>query len=131
MISGILDIGGKRFVVLPEPDYAKLVGRQREELPSLPGPNRDGTVDALPYSRASIARDIIRDRTALGLTQAELARRAGIRPETLNRIEKLKTASATRILERIDRALRAAEHSGVRGRSAQAGSSKSSATAPH
>jgi transcriptional regulator with XRE-family HTH domain len=62
-------------------------------------------VDALAYSRASIARDIVRERKRLGLSQAELARRAGIRPETLNRIEKLKTSPATRILEQIDKAL--------------------------
>jgi len=84
-------------------------------LPPLPGPNSDGTVDALPFSRASIARDIIRDRTALGLTQAQLARRAGIRTETLNRIENLKTAPTTRVLERIDLALRAARRPVQRG----------------
>ena len=60
-------------------------------------------------SRASIARDIIRDRQRLGLTQADLAKKAGVRPETLNRIEKLKTSPTTRILERIDAALSAFE----------------------
>ena len=79
--------------------------RDTAGLPPLPGADADGTVDALAYSRASIARDIIRDRKRLGLSQAELARRAGIPPETLNRIEKMKTSPKTRILERIDKAL--------------------------
>lgn len=72
---------------------------------TFPAPAADGTVDALAYSRASIARDIIRERKRLGLSQAELVRRAGIRPETLKRIEKLKTSPAPRIFERIDKAL--------------------------
>jgi DNA-binding XRE family transcriptional regulator len=37
--------------------------------------------------RVSLAQKIIRDRRRLGLTQAELARHAGIRAESLNRIE--------------------------------------------
>lgn len=104
MIAGTITIHGESYVVVPEREYRDLVG-----MPALPRPDADGTIDALTYSRASIARDIIRDRQRLGLTQAELARRSGIRPETLNRIEKLKTSPATRILERIDTALRAAE----------------------
>ena len=47
----------------------------------------DGTHPAKEYMLASLARKIIRHRRMLGLSQAELARRAGIRPETLNRIE--------------------------------------------
>jgi DNA-binding XRE family transcriptional regulator len=102
MVAGTLNIKGQRYVVIPETEYLGYVGHA---LPSLPVADADGTVDALAFSRASIARDIIRDRQKLGLSQAELARRAGIRPETLNRIEKLKTSAATRILERIDQAL--------------------------
>lgn len=75
----------------------------------VPQSEADGTIDALAYSRASIARDLIRDRERLGLTQAQLAQLAGVRPETLNRIEKLKTAPTPRILEKLDRALAKAE----------------------
>ena len=42
-------------------------------------------------------------------TQAELARRAGIRPETLNRIEKGKTTPDTATIAKIERALEAAQ----------------------
>ena len=104
MVAGTIKIKGQRFVIIPEAEYRGFV-RNAAALPALPAADADGTVDALSYSRASIARDIIRDRKRLGLSQAELARRAGIPPETLNRIEKLKTSPTTRILERIDKAL--------------------------
>jgi transcriptional regulator with XRE-family HTH domain len=39
------------------------------------------------------------------LSQAELARRAGIRVETLNRIEKAKVTADVATMEKIDRAL--------------------------
>lgn len=104
MIAGTINIKGETYVIVPEREYRALT-----EMPELPTAASDGSVDALAYSRASIARDIVRDRQRLGLTQAELARRAGIRPETLNRIEKMRTSPATRILERIDKALAAAE----------------------
>lgn len=45
----------------------------------------------LDLDRASLAAKLSRRRKAAGLTQAELARRAGIRPETLNRIERGRT----------------------------------------
>jgi transcriptional regulator with XRE-family HTH domain len=38
-----------------------------------------------------------------------LARRAGIRPETLNRIEQAKRSPSVATVEKIDRALKAAE----------------------
>ena len=104
MIAGTITIKGDKYVLVPEREYRELAG-----MPKLPPAAADGTVDALAYSRASIARDIIRDRERLDLTQVELARRAGIRPETLNRIEKLKTSATTRILQRIGKALSAAE----------------------
>jgi hypothetical protein len=56
-------------------------------LPPLPQPDADGNFPAVDYGRASIARGIIRDRVAAGLTQRELAKRAGVRVETLCRIQ--------------------------------------------
>ena len=43
-----------------------------------------------------------------GLSQAELARRAGIRPETLNRLERCRTTPDTATIAKIERALEAA-----------------------
>ena len=50
-----------------------------------------------------------KDRRQAGLTQAELAHRAAIRPETLNRIEKGKTTPDTATIAKIERALEAAQ----------------------
>jgi len=58
------------------------------------------------------ARDILRARRKLGLSQADLARRAGVRAETINRIEHGKNTPSVPTIVKIDRALRAAEADG-------------------
>jgi len=68
-----------------------------------------GDYPAVEYARASLARKIIKARRQAGLTQAELARRAAIRPETLNRIEKGKTTPDTATIAKIERALETAQ----------------------
>ena len=64
--------------------------RKADELepPPLPPTDEDGNYPALETLAALQARDILAARRKLGLSQAELARRAGIAPETLNRIER-------------------------------------------
>jgi transcriptional regulator with XRE-family HTH domain len=64
---------------------------------------------AIPFARKSLARKIIRRRRAAGLTQADLARRAGIRAETLNRIERARVSADVGTVEKIVRALEKAE----------------------
>lgn len=73
----------------------------------LPMPPRraNGDYPAIQVARVSIARDVIRSRRAVGLSQDELARRAGTRVETLNRIEKAKVTADVATMEKIDRAL--------------------------
>jgi transcriptional regulator with XRE-family HTH domain len=66
-------------------------------------------VPAIEFARTSLARKIIRRRRAAGLTQADLARRAGIRPETLNRIERAKASADVGTVEKIVRAIEKAE----------------------
>jgi transcriptional regulator with XRE-family HTH domain len=51
---------------------------------------------------------LVRDRQAAGLTQRELARRAGIRVETLNRAERGVVVPDVRTLRKIERALTSA-----------------------
>jgi ribosome-binding protein aMBF1 (putative translation factor) len=108
MVAGTLNIRGQEFVVVPRREYERLVGA-RDELPSLPRVSSDGSLDAIAYSRASIAREVIHRRQRLGLSQADLARKAKMRVETLNRVEKCRTAPSTRTMVRIERALKAAE----------------------
>jgi len=75
----------------------------------LPRPNAAGNVPAVAFARATLARKLIRDRRRVGLTQAELARRANIRPETLNRLEQGKHSPSIATVDKLDRALTKAE----------------------
>jgi DNA-binding XRE family transcriptional regulator len=107
-------IKGKRVVQLEEAEFDRLLRRADEWEPLLPEPDAHGNYPAVEYAFASLAIDIIRHRRRLGLTQADLARRAGIRVETLNRIEQGHRRSPTiRTIEKIDRALKEAEAKGA------------------
>ncbi len=105
----ILELAGKRWAIMPEKDYRRLAARAgaEEGSPALPQPDAQGNHPAVEYGRVSLARKIIRARRLTGLTQVELARRAAIRPETLNRIEKGKTTPDTATIFKIERALEA------------------------
>jgi len=106
MTVKILELAGKRWAILPERDYRRLAGHAGQvDWPALPKPDTQGNYPAVEYARASLARKIIKARRSAGLSQAELARRAGIRPETLNRIEKGKTTPDTATIAKIQRAL--------------------------
>jgi DNA-binding XRE family transcriptional regulator len=107
-----IEVAGQRFVLLPEGEYERLCSRAREtvpvtdeDLPALPKPDKHGNFPAVEYARVSLARDIIRDRRAAGLTQRELARLAGTRQETISRIESGKYTASVKLVDRIDRAL--------------------------
>jgi DNA-binding XRE family transcriptional regulator len=96
-------LAGRRFVIVPEADFRRMATDTRQ----LPLPPRDarGNYPAAEALQVSIARSILRGRRAAGLTQVELARLAGIRTETLNRIEKGKHAPSVSTVEKIERAL--------------------------
>ena len=121
----ILEIKGRRMVQLPERQYLKLLERAGESvpghaeeqgLPPLPKELPDGGYPALEYAKASMARDIVRTCRRLGLSQVELARRAGIPVETLNRIERAKLNTTVYMVEKIDAVLRAGEKAPGKGR---------------
>jgi len=108
-----LNIDGKRYVLLPAADYESLCGRAGEaialdesDLPPLPKPDKNGQFPALEYTQIALARDIIRDRKAARLTQTKLAELAGIRQETLSRIESGKYKAADKTIEKIDQVLK-------------------------
>lgn len=72
----------------------------------LPPSDAQGNYAAVEYARASLARKIIRDRVAAGFSQRELASRAGVRVETLCRIETGKHVPSVPTADKIDRALK-------------------------
>jgi DNA-binding XRE family transcriptional regulator len=113
MSAASLTIDGKRFVVMPEDEYKRMreLAREVPNLagPPLPRPDADGNVPAVEFAQASIARKLIRDRRRAGLTQSDLARRAGIRLHSLVRIEKGKAFPDSATFSRIIRALERAE----------------------
>jgi DNA-binding XRE family transcriptional regulator len=106
-------LAGKAFVILERSEYERLRALARAEdetdLPALPKPDASGNYPAVSYARTSLARKIIRRRRVAGLTQADLARQAGIRPETLNRIERGRSSPDVGTVEKIVRALERAE----------------------
>jgi len=107
----ILELAGKRWAIMPEHDYKRLAAQAGAEggCPALPRPDAQGNYPAVEYARVSLARKIIKARRLAGLSQAELARRAAIRPETLNRIEKGKTSADTATIAKVERALEMAQ----------------------
>ncbi len=77
-----------------------------DDLPPLPEPDEHGRVPAIEFTRISIARDIIRDRKALGVSQESLAKLTGMRQESISRIESGKHTATVRTIDRIDQALK-------------------------
>ncbi len=102
-------VDGKPYVFLPREEYEKLTTLAKAaDLPPLPKPDSAGNYPAVEYARASLARKIIRDRVAVGLTQRGLAKLAGIRVEHLCRIETGKHIPSVPTIDKIDRALKQA-----------------------
>ena len=109
-----VEVEGKRFVFLPEVEYERLcrgAGEAAilddEKMPELPKPDKHGRFPALQYARISLARDLIRDRKGVGLSQQQLADMAGVRQETLSRIETGKHTASQRTVDKIMRAVEA------------------------
>jgi DNA-binding XRE family transcriptional regulator len=102
-----LTLAGERFVVIPEAEYKRLAGKKAE--PELPPRDAHGNYPAVDTMRVMLAQKIIRRRRAVGLSQIELARRAGIRAETPNRLEQGKHSPNITTVDKLDRVLTKAE----------------------
>ena len=116
MVEKKLRLAGKEFVIVGKADFDRLKRRAQViddvPFPALPQKLSDGSYPALRAGRVLLAQKLVRRRWAVGLSQAEVARRSGIRPETLNRIERAKVTADTitvtkivRVLEKAERAL--------------------------
>jgi ribosome-binding protein aMBF1 (putative translation factor) len=110
MILQRLKIEGKRCVAIEENEFRRLERLAKKvenpSLPPFPPANAKGNVPAFEYMQVSIARDIIKERRALGLSQLQLAELAGLRQETLSRLESGKHSPTVRTVDKIDRALK-------------------------
>ena len=62
MTVKILELAGKRWAIMPEKDYKRLVAHAGEkgDWPGLPKPDAKGDYPAVDYARASLARKIIK-----------------------------------------------------------------------
>ncbi|RJP37990.1 MAG: XRE family transcriptional regulator [Phycisphaerales bacterium] len=100
-------LGGRDYVIIERGEYDRLrTLAKAEALPALPSIGPDGNYPAVDYARASLARRIIAGRAAAGLTQRQLAEAAGIRVETVCRLETGKHTPSVETIGKIDRALR-------------------------
>ena len=104
MTSRMVNIEGKELVILSRAEFDDLM-EKAGVIPPLPKAAKDGSVPAVEYARADIAREVVRRRIAAGMTQQELARRVGVRAETISRLEGGKNLPRNETMERIDRAL--------------------------
>jgi len=80
---------------LPDPDL----------LP-VPSPNSDGSFSP-DHVRVMLCNKVILQRKKAKLTQAQLAKRAGIRVETISRLESGKHIPSVRTMEKIEAAITA------------------------
>jgi transcriptional regulator with XRE-family HTH domain len=71
-----LRVGNRKFVLVPESEYRRWVKDTETPLR-----------DAVDFAKAGIGRDLKRKREKAGLTQSQVAAKAGIRMETLSRLE--------------------------------------------
>jgi ribosome-binding protein aMBF1 (putative translation factor) len=88
-------ISGKKFVLVPETEYRRLI--------KLADKPRD--LPAVDFATASIGRNIVKRRKALGWTQKQLAERSRVSAEVLNRAERGVTVPSVRTLAKIEAAL--------------------------
>ncbi len=103
-----VELDGVRYVIVRESVFDRLcqqAGLKQDNSTS----DEDALAAGLDLDRASLAEKLVRRRRAVGLSQAELARRAGIRPETLNRIERGRTTPDFATVRKLVLAMNAAE----------------------
>jgi len=107
-----LELDGIRYVILRETVFDRLC--QKAGVDQVQEASSAGSAaSSLEMDRTSLAAKLLRRRRAAGLSQAELARRAGIRPETLNRIERGRTTPDFATVRKLVVAMNAAELEGT------------------
>ena len=103
-------IDGREYVMIPRRQWeaiARHPGASRDVLHKAPSPSADGSY-TLNDVRISLANKIISRRKAAGLTQARLAKLAGVRVETISRMENALHMPSVRTFDKIELALKRA-----------------------
>ena len=107
-----IEVEGKRFVLVEESEYERLCRRAdvavkvgAEDLPPFPRPDKNGRLPALEYARVALARDLIRARKGVGLSQQQLANLAHLRQETISRLETGRYTARPGTVDKIMRAI--------------------------
>jgi ribosome-binding protein aMBF1 (putative translation factor) len=112
-----IHLGDQDYVILPRAEYERLTTLANvQELPPLPKADTDGNLPALDFARASLARDIIRERVAAGMSQKDLAEKAGVRVETLCRLETGKVTPSLSTIKKLDDVLKSMERAAAGAR---------------
>jgi DNA-binding XRE family transcriptional regulator len=104
-----LEVPSGQIVILPREEFDKLA-EKAGIFPPLPPEDHHGNSDALKFMDATIARTLIRRRIEAGLTQKALAKLAGVRLETISRVEAGKHKPTRETVARLDRALKRNEN---------------------
>jgi DNA-binding XRE family transcriptional regulator len=102
-----LELDGVRYVIVRECVFDALC--QKAGVHSNGGSEDAASESDVSLDRASLAEKLARRRRAAGLSQAELSRRAGVRAETLNRIERGHTTPDFATVRKLVVAMNAAE----------------------
>ena len=87
-------LDGKRYIVIAEDEFRALIEPRKFQ-------RGMDALDAVNVSDQRLADRLLQRRQESGLTQKDLARLAGIRVETLNRIEKGRTAPDFRTIRKL------------------------------
>ena len=99
-----VELDGVRYVIVRESVFDRL-----RELANVEAATGQSPEAAMNLDGASLAEKLLRRRLAARLSQAELARRASVRPETLNRIERGHTTPDFATIRKLVVAMDAAE----------------------
>lgn len=103
-----IELEGIEYVILRKTHFDALCRKAGIDRESLTSEEKASAPD-FGLDRESLSKKIRRRRRAAGLTQTGLARRAGIRPETVNRIERGRTTPDFATIRKLVEAINAAE----------------------
>ncbi|MBN1127331.1 MAG: helix-turn-helix transcriptional regulator [Sedimentisphaerales bacterium] len=91
-------LDGNWYVVIREDEFCTLTQSQKSK-------GKTEALDALNISDQRLADRLLQRRQDAGLTQKDLAKLAGIRVETLNRIEKGRTTPDFKTIRKLIKAI--------------------------